>query len=177
MNSIKPLMSKSELKKYIKTLPKAQLEVQILALYEKFKPVKTYYDFVFNPNEKKMAAEARAKIAQEYFPVSTRKPKLRRSVAQKIVSHFITLEVDPNVIADTLLFSIEIAQIYTAEKPIKQEAFYKGIFAAFQQTLLFTQTHGLFSDFKFRFNKIVQEAQVQTWPNESQFEQLMDRLD
>jgi len=44
-------MSKRELKKYLTQLPKEALEEQIVALYEKFVPVKTYFDFVFNPKE------------------------------------------------------------------------------------------------------------------------------
>jgi hypothetical protein len=74
-------MSKTELKRYLRDLTKEQLEEQVRTLYDKFSPVKTYYDFVFQPNERKLALDARTKIAQEYFPVSSRRPKLRRSTA------------------------------------------------------------------------------------------------
>ena len=47
-------MSKRNLKKYLSELSKEQLEEQLLELYEKFKDVKIYYDFAFNPNEKKL---------------------------------------------------------------------------------------------------------------------------
>lgn len=119
-------MSKTQLKKYTKELTKDQLEEQILLLYDKFPSVKTYYDFVFQPNERKLANDARVKIAQEYFPNSAKRPKLRRSIAQKILKHFISLGVDPFVIADLMLFAIEIAQSYTADKPSKQDAFTKA---------------------------------------------------
>jgi hypothetical protein len=39
-------MSKRELK-YLKDLTKEQLEEQMIRLYEKFSPVKVYYNFVF----------------------------------------------------------------------------------------------------------------------------------
>ena len=42
-------MSKRDLKKYLVNLSKEQLEEQLIELYEKFSPVKVYYDFVFNP--------------------------------------------------------------------------------------------------------------------------------
>jgi hypothetical protein len=35
-------------------LTKEQLEEQMIELYEKFSPVKVYYNFVFNPNEDKI---------------------------------------------------------------------------------------------------------------------------
>ena len=43
-------MSKRELKKFLSQLSKEQLEEQIVEIYEKFVPVKTYFNFVFNPN-------------------------------------------------------------------------------------------------------------------------------
>jgi hypothetical protein len=44
-------MSKRDLKKFVSELTKTQLEEQVIELYEKFKDVKVYYDFVFNPNK------------------------------------------------------------------------------------------------------------------------------
>ena len=40
-------MSKRDLKKYVSELSKEQLEEQIIDLYDKFKDVNTYYNFVF----------------------------------------------------------------------------------------------------------------------------------
>jgi hypothetical protein len=37
-------MSKRDLKKYLAGLKKEQLEEQIIELYEKFSPIKVYYD-------------------------------------------------------------------------------------------------------------------------------------
>jgi hypothetical protein len=164
-------MSKTELKKYLRELTKEQLEDQVLTLYDKFSPVKTYYDFVFHPNERKLAMDARSKIAQEYFPVSSRRPKLRRSTAQQIIKHFLTLEVDPYLIADIMLFAIEIAQTYKAEKPIKQEAFYKGMQVAFSQAVHFVNSSGIGSEYKSRIDQIYQTVNQQKWPNAYQFEQ------
>ena len=62
-------MSKRDLKKYLNELNKQQLEEQIIALYDKFLPVKTYYNFVFNPNENKLVQDCKLKISNEYFPI------------------------------------------------------------------------------------------------------------
>ena len=124
-------MSKRDLKKYLGELNKEQLEEQIIELYEKFSPVKMYYDFVFNPKEDKLLQECKVKISHEYFPIKTKgkrkKPKMRRSVAQKYIKHFILLGVDPFIIADIMLYNIEIAQTFSSENLIKQELFYKSM--------------------------------------------------
>ena len=103
-------MSKRDLKKYLTELSKEQLEEQIIELYEKFSPVKVYYDFVFNPNERNLIKDAKLKISNEYFPIRGKKPKMRRSVAQKFIKHFISLGVDSFIIVDVMLYNIEIAQ-------------------------------------------------------------------
>ena len=60
-------MSKRELKKYVKELPREELEDQIVDLYERFPEVRTFYKFVFRPNEKQLLEEARTKISLESF--------------------------------------------------------------------------------------------------------------
>ena len=122
-------MSKRDLKKYLSELNKEQLEEQIIELYEKFSPVKVYYDFVFNPKEESLLQECKLKISNEYYPLKKlgrrSKPKMRRSVAQKYIKHFTLLGVDPFVIADVMLYNIEIAQTFSSEHVIKQDLFFK----------------------------------------------------
>ena len=104
-------MSKRDLKKYVSELNKEQLEEQIIDLYEKFQPVKVYYNFVFNPKEESLLQDSKLKISNEYFPIKKlgrrSKPKMRRSVAQKLIKHFVVLGVDPFVIADVMLYNID----------------------------------------------------------------------
>ena len=174
-------MSKRDLKKYLSELDKAQLEEQIIELYEKFSPVKVYYDFVFNPKENILLQEGKLKISNEYFPIKKtgkrNKPKLRRSVAQKFIKHFMILGVDPFVIADVMFYNIEIAQTYSAENPIKQELFYKSMFNSWEQAVEFTISNGVYPDFKSRISAIHQEALSQKWFNESEFERIISRLE
>ena len=176
-------MSKRDLKKYLSELSKEQLEEQIIELYEKFSPVKVFYDFVFNPREDKLLQECKLKISNEYFPIknigrkSKPKPKLRRSVAQKIIKHFITLGVDPFVIADVMLYNIEIAQTYSSENTIKQELFFKSMFNSFEQALDFIISNGILSEFKSRIITIHQEIVNQKWKNIYEFERIVSRLE
>jgi hypothetical protein len=170
-------MSKRDLKKYLGELDKEQLLEQLIELYEKFTAVKEYYDFVFNPKEEKRLQEAKLKISNEYFPIGkTRKAKMRRSTAQKIIKHFITLGVDPFVIADVMLYTIEIAQTFSAENPIKQEAFYKSMHNSFEQAVQFLIANGILSEFKSRIKAIYDEILQQKWKNRSDFLLIMERI-
>lgn len=170
-------MSKRDLKKYLNELSKKQLEEQLLELYDKFKDVKVYYDFVFNPKENDLVKEAKLKISNEYFPIKSKKPKMRRSVAQKYIKHFITLGVDSFIIADVMLYNIEIAQALTAEKEIKSEAFYKSMLNSYEQALSFMIEKGILYDFKSRVVVINEETNLQKWPNHYEFNAIVERFD
>lgn len=167
-------MSKRALKSYLNELTKKQLQEQVLDLYTRFKPVKTYYNFVFNPKEEKLLDDAKFKISKEYFPVNTRKPKTRRSVAHKIIKHYIQLGVDPFIIADIMLFNIEIAQQYTAEKWIKQDSFYTSMLKSFDEVVNYTETHGIQSDFTARIQSVANKAEEQEWINYVGFYMVLD---
>lgn len=167
-------MSKRDLKTYLNKLTKEQLEEQILDLYTRFNAVKTYYNFVFKPNEQKLLDEAKFKIGKEYFPVNGRKPKARRSVAQKIIKHFFQLGVDPFVIADVMLFNIEVAIQYNEDKQLKQEAFYKSILKSFEEAIIFVNEHGMKNEFTHRITTILKKVEEQNWYNLEGFERSLN---
>jgi hypothetical protein len=174
-------MSKRDLKKYLSELNKEQLAEQIIELYEKFSPVKVYYNFVFSPKEEVLLQECKLKISNEYFPLKKvgkrNKPKMRRSVAQKFIKHFIVLGVDSFVIADVMLYNIEIAQTYSSENTVKQELFFKSMFNSWQQAIEFTVSNGIYHDFKLRIEAVYFEVGKQKWLNQSEFDRIMDRLE
>ena len=174
-------MSKRDLKKYLTELNKRQLEEQVIELYEKFSAVKIYYDFVFNPKEETLLKECKIKISNEYFPQKnsgkSRKPKMRRSVAQKYIKHFILLGVDPFVIGDVMLYSIEIAQTFSAEKMVKQELFYKSMLNSFEQAVTFMIANGMVNEFKTRIVAIADETKHQDWFNNEKFYVIMERFE
>ncbi len=170
-------MSKRDLKKYLNELSKAQLEEQIVELYDKFSDVKVYYDFAFNPNEDKLVREAKFKISNEYFPVKGKKSKMRRSVAQKFIKHFISLGVDSFIIADIMLYNVEIAQTFSAERVIKQELFFKSMLTSFQQAVSFMIEKGILDDFKNRVVAVKEETMTQNWFNQYEFMAVVERLE
>lgn len=170
-------MSKRDLKKYLTQLSKEQLEGQLLELYEKFKDVKVYYDFAFNPNEEKLVGEAKIKIANEYFPIKGKRAKMRRSVAQKYIKHFVTLGVDVTMVADLMLFTIETAQRFSSKRYIKYDSFFKSIFTAYQQAMHFIIENGVVGEFLERVVGIKEEANRQNWMNKYEFNELLERFE
>ncbi|MFT6935092.1 MAG: hypothetical protein ACJAUQ_001485 [Maribacter sp.] len=169
-------MSKRALKKYVAELPKEELKLQLLDLYERFSDVKTYYDFIFNPKEDKLVQEAKTKISNEYFPVKRKRPKARRSVAQKYIKHFFKLGMEPSLVADVMCFNLEIAQTFAMARNVP-DSFYKSMSNSFSEMTVYISQHGLLVDFKERMLKIYEHTQNQTWPFEEDFSRALDILD
>lgn len=170
-------MSKRELKKYLHQLSKEQLEEQFIVVYDKFPAVRTYYNFVFHPKEDLLVREAKLKISNEFFPVNRKRPKLRRSVAMKYIKHFVSLGVDPFLVADVMLYALETALRYTSDKRIKPEVFYKGMLRLFGQTVAFLLEKEIYTDFADRVRHIKNEAVLQQWLYYQEFEKVMSRQD
>ncbi|HEU4496890.1 MAG TPA: DUF6155 family protein [Flavobacterium sp.] len=169
-------MSKRDLKKYLKELDKEQLEEQMLELYEKFSDVKVYYNFVFNPREEKLMQESKLKIMAEYFPAKGKRPKLRRSTAQKIIKHFLCLGVDAYLIGDLMLYNIETAQKYASKREIRYASFYKSMLNSFEQAVKFSIENGMVPEYETRIVAIKEATFVQNWDNKEDFEKALDRL-
>ncbi len=169
-------MSKRDLKKYLTDLTKTQLEEQFIEMYDKFKDVKVYYDFVFNPNENNLIKDAKLKISNEYFPIRGKRPKMRRSVAQKFIKHFISLGMDSFLIADLMFYNIEIAQTLSSEKTITSETFFKSMLTSFQQVLSFVIEKSILYEFQNRVEAIKNETINQNWRNSDDFNSIIERL-
>jgi hypothetical protein len=170
-------MSKRDLKKYLSSLPKDELQEQLLALYDKFSEVKAYYDFVFNPKEEKLEQEAKIKISNEYFPIKGKRPKLRRSTAQKYIKHFLSLGVDPYVVADVMLYNIEIAQTYSAKRELRYSSFYKSIYNSYKQAVEYVVANGMNVNFAPRIKAIYEQSFKQKWENMKEFERIYDNFE
>jgi len=169
-------LSKRDLKKYLNNLTKKQLEEQLLDLYGRFKEVKVFYNFVFNPKEEKLLDDCKFKISKEYFPINGRKPKARRSVAQKQLKHFIQIGVDPYIISEVMVFNIEIAQRYSTIKTIKQDAFFRSILKSYTEAVNYVYENGLGSEFNSRLLAIARTAKELNWENALGFENQTENI-
>ena len=167
-------MGKRRLISFLKELDNSELQEQVVDLYTRFKNVKEYYDFSFNPNEDKRLLAAKERIAREYFPEAGKKVKKRRSVGHKIITQFLKLEVNPVVILDFMLYNIEVAQLYTSEVTIKQEAFYKSMLKSFEQAVDFANQQFIRNEFDERIIRIVDLSHEQEWINKQGFTRVLN---
>ncbi|HMB63773.1 MAG TPA: DUF6155 family protein [Eudoraea sp.] len=169
-------MSKRALKKYVAGLKKKQLEEQLLDLYDRFPAVKTYYDFVFNPREEKLIREAKARISNEYFPLKRKRPRARRSVAQKYIRKFIILGMDAPLVADLMLYNLETAQLFSKEKKVP-EAFYKSMLNSFSEVVHYVTINGLLPECRSRLVAVYEITQQDDWGNREGFSRALDIID
>lgn len=167
-------MSKRALKKYVSELDREALAEQLMDLYDRFAEVKTYYDFVFNPKEEELLREAKARIKREYTPRGKRRPKARRSVAQKFIRHYKTLGMDPQLLADLMAFNLETALRYEQGRNCP-EAFYRSMLNSCREWAAFLVHHGLWGEYEARFSAFVDAVETAPWPNRSAFEALADQ--
>jgi hypothetical protein len=167
-------MSKRELKKYLSELSKIQLEDQIIDLYTRFNNIKEFYDFAFNPNEGVLIEQCRFQISKEYYPVNTRKARMRRSVAQKWIKKLMLLGAESSLLADVMLFNLEIALCFAGEHAIRQESFFTSMYKSFDEALHFVSEKGILNEFRGRIEKITNDVCDQQWPNRKSFEDLTD---
>lgn len=169
-------MGKRELTKYLIDLKKKELEAQIIDLYDRFPIVREYYNFVFDPKEDKLVQYAKNKISNEYISRSGRKPKARRSIAQKIIKHFISLGVDPHILADLMLYNLEVAQAYSKDKKMP-DSFYKSMGNSFDELVRYVFVQGLLDYFKKRIIAVYMVVMEHNWPNRERFSKSLDILD
>lgn len=169
-------MSKRALKEFISQLPKDELALQLVDLYDRFPMVKEYYDFIFNPKEDKLIQEAKIKVSNEYFPIRRKRARMRRSIAQKFIKHYLKLGVEPILVADLMLFNIEIAQSFSSEKKVA-DTFFKSMLNSFDEAVVFISQHNLLPDYKTRISKIYIAVSAQQWPNYDDFSKVLDKVD
>lgn len=166
-------MSKRALKKYVGEVPKKELEAQIIDLYERFPAVKKYYDFIFNPNEERLVDEAKAKIRNEYFPTRRKRPRARRSIAQKYIAHFRKLQMDPSWVTELMLFNLETALAFEARHRVP-EAFYKSMLNSYVEVIQFLSINSLFAQYQPRVQAIYQKVLERKWINQDSFSREME---
>jgi len=167
-------MSKKLLQKHLVELQKEHLEIMVLDLYDKFPEVKTYFNFVFNPNENKLLEQARVKVANEFFPLKRKRPKARRSVAQKYIKHFKTLGMSPELIAEFMWYNIGLMHSFCEEKP-QRLPFFKSFCNFYKEALQFASYHQIIPLYKTQILAVYTASK--DWENAYDFEMSLQTIE
>ena len=167
-------MSKKLLQKHLVELQKEHSEIMVLDLYDKFPEVKTYFNFVFNPNENKLLEQARVKVANEFFPLKRKRPKARRSVAQKYIKHFKTLGMSPELIAEFMWYNIGLMHTFCEEKP-QRLPFFKSFCNFYKEALQFASYHQIIPLYKTQILAVYTASK--DWENAYDFEMSLQTIE
>ena len=167
-------MSKKLLQKHLVELQKEHLEIMVLDLYDKFPEVKTYFNFVFNHNENKLLEQARIKVANEFFPLKRKRPKARRSVAQKYIKHFKTLGMSPELIAEFMWYNIGLMHTFCEEKP-QRLPFFKSFCNFYKEALQFASYHQIIPLYKTQILAVYTASK--DWENAYDFEMSLQTIE
>ena len=167
-------MSKKLLQKHLVELQKEHLEIMVLVLYDKLPEVKTYFNFVFNPNENKLLEQARIKVANEFFPLKRKRPKARRSVAQKYIKHFKTLGMSPELIAEFMWYNIGLMHTFCEEKP-QRLPFFKSFCNFYKEALQFASYHQIIPLYKTQILAVYTASK--DWENAYDFEMSLQTIE
>lgn len=81
-------MSKSTIKKLLKSMTKDEIITMVLELYSARKEAKDYLEFYAEPDEQGKLEEYKDIIREEFYPKRNRDPQMRFSVCRKAVSDF-----------------------------------------------------------------------------------------
>jgi hypothetical protein len=154
-------MGLKEVKSELNKLDKVTLIKHISELYKKYKPVKEYFDFYIEPDEKKILEQYKEKVTEGFFP--KRGYQLKLSISRKAINDFKKLGPSDESVADLLLHFVETGVEFTNAYGDIDENFYLSIEKTFSSALDLIDHSGLLDKFEHRAHKIVTDSEGIGW--------------
>jgi len=152
-------MSKTALKQHLQSLSNEQMVETVLEMYDNIKPVKEYFEYFLNPNEKEMFKKFRTVIVNEFYPKGKyTEPKTRFSVAKKAIADFRALKPSPELLGDLMVTLAEMACQFTYDYGDMWEQYYDSAYTNFKNALIYLQKNNLLDNFKLRCEDCVKYA-------------------
>lgn len=149
-------MSKTELKKYLKTLSADELVNVILEAYDARKQTKEYFEYYLNPDEKAQVAKINELIAKEFYPVRGKR-KCRVSGIKKAIKEFEKLYPDPSCIVEVKM-NFVMACAYIMSTYWGFDRLEKAAFPIFEEALQNAVDSGIMPSYMETAEKIVEMA-------------------
>jgi len=147
-------MSKTELKKYLKTLTADELVDVIMEAYDARKQTKEYFEYYLNPDEKGQVAKINELIRKEFY--STRgKRKCRVSGIKKAIREFEKLYPDPMNIV-TVKFNFVLACVEVGSSYFGFDRLFRSAETMFAEALKDAGNGGIFKNVVGMARKIVE---------------------
>ncbi len=156
-------MKINEFKRNLKELTKEQLIKDIADLYKKNEFVKDYYCSKFgNDNSLSILIKHKDIIENEFFPLNGF-GKTRLSVAKKSITEFKKISNDKKLIAELMVFYVEMGVKYTDCYGDIDEQFYLSMESMYERTLKYIIDNNIVAMFTERCLKIVNDTKDMGW--------------
>lgn len=151
------------LKLHLQQLSREELLDEIAMLYDKFEPVKGFYQTRLSESGGRAMLESyKDVIWREFFP-SHGLPPARLSVARKAVADFKKISNSPADLAELMLFYVGTGVQFTQEYGDIDSAFYNSMEGMFERAAKHIVTHGLQEQFERPCRRIVADASDTGW--------------
>jgi len=154
-------MGLRELKSELNKQDKKALIKHISELYKKYKPIKEYFDFYINPNEKELLKKYKEKVREGFYPKHGFDLKL--SKARKAINEFKKFEHSKESTADLLLYYVECGVELTNDYGDIDEQFYTSIENTYVSALELMEKEAILDKFKDIAEKIVNDTSDIGW--------------
>lgn len=148
-------MSKSTIKKLLKSMTKDEIITMVLELYSARKEAKDYLEFYAEPDEQGKLEEYKDIIREEFYPKRNREPKMRFSVCRKAVSDFKKLKPSVDSLAELMVSYMEWAIQATYDYGDLWEQYYDSVEGNFSKTINYIVDNGLWSKYDSRLQQCV----------------------
>lgn len=153
----------SDVKKYLRSLSKDEMEKELLNLIKIFKEVKEYYSIKLNgDNSDEILTNYKDKILNEFFPKRGH-GKFNFTNIRKTISNFKKISSNPRQIADLVLYSVEQGVKFTNTYGSINERFYISLEKLFDEATKFIKANKIAEDFVKRCKKIVSDSASIGW--------------
>jgi hypothetical protein len=152
----------SQLKNYLQNSSKQNLADDILELFKKFPKVKEFYQSKLTGGDLELRDKYKKIIKNEFFP-DRGFGKMRLSMARKAISDFRKLSSNNHLIADLMIYYVEMGVDFTLEYSDIDEPFYNSMESMYETAAKFVIDSKIEDDYLPRFQKIVSDTSDMGW--------------
>jgi len=154
-------MNLTELKKELKKFDKSKLINLISELYKNHKPVKDFFDFYVQPDEKGLFEKQKAKVFEAFYP--KRGFQLKLIDARQAISDFKKFAPSNYLLAELMLFYVECGVQFTNDFGDIDENFYLSMEKMFDRSLALLKKEDILDKFNSRALKILTSTDGMGW--------------
>jgi Family of unknown function (DUF6155) len=151
------------LKHYLKQCSKEELISDISEIFQKFQPVRNYYQVKLSPQDKTAVSTKYKKIIEDEFFPKRGYGKAKLSVAKKAVLDYKKISGTPASVADIMIFYVEQGVKFTSAYGDIDESFYNSMESMYEKAIDWVVKYDIQGAFEERCRRIVEDTSGMGW--------------